>query len=75
MKTITRTDSASIGEEFGFYAALAGEPVTAAELAGRTGTEVSFVSRWLEEQTRQDYLTFDATSGRYAAYCRWPRGN
>lgn len=66
-------DLVAIGERLGFYEAMSQVPVTAAELAERTGTPIRFVRDWLTEQTRESYLIHEAASGRYANWCSLPR--
>lgn len=39
-----------LGEKLGYYKALAAGPATAAELAGRTGTNERYTREWLEQQ-------------------------
>ncbi|HEX5832083.1 MAG TPA: class I SAM-dependent methyltransferase [Gemmatimonadaceae bacterium] len=43
--------SIHLGDRLGYYTALAGAPLTAAELARRTGTHERYVREWLEQQT------------------------
>ena len=55
-----------IGESLGLYKALSeGGPLTAAELAARTGTNERYVSEWLNSQAAGGYVNYDAASGRY----------
>lgn len=56
----------SIGDELGFYEALAREPLTAAELAERTGTHERYVREWLANQAAGGYLEYEADSGRFS---------
>ena len=55
----------SIGDELGFYKALAKEALTPAELAQRTDTNERYVREWLNNQSAGGYVTYDATSGKY----------
>jgi Rv2258c-like winged HTH domain/Methyltransferase domain len=55
-----------IGDELGFYRALAKDNLTPAELARRTGTNERHVREWLGNQTAGGYVDYDARSGRYA---------
>jgi SAM-dependent methyltransferase len=56
-----------LGARLGLYRALAeGGPATPAELAERTGTESRMVRDWLGNQAAGRYVTYDATTGRYA---------
>ncbi len=50
-----------IGDRLGLYRAMAaGEPVTAEELAARTGTDARYVREWLSNQAAGDYVSYDA---------------
>jgi SAM-dependent methyltransferase len=55
----------SIGDELGFYKALAKEQLTPAELAAKTGTQERYVREWLNNQAAGGYLTYDPASGKY----------
>ncbi|HEX2072810.1 MAG TPA: class I SAM-dependent methyltransferase [Geodermatophilus sp.] len=47
-----------LGDRLGWYDAMAGAgPLTAAELAGRTGTNERYAREWLEAQAASGYLT------------------
>jgi SAM-dependent methyltransferase len=49
--------AASLGHRLGWYRCLAdGEPVTAAELAERAGTDARYTREWLEQQAVAGYL-------------------
>ena len=67
------TDLAGIGERFGLYRAMSGDPVTARELANRTFTDINFVREWLEQQVYEGFVTYDSSTGRYANYCTLPQ--
>src|SRR5918998_3344892 len=56
-----------IGESLGLYRALvrAEEPLTPAELAGRTGTAERYVREWLCSQAAGGYVEYDAKTQRY----------
>src|SRR4051794_15272386 len=55
-----------IGEQLGLYKAMAGAgPLTAAELAERTGTNERCVREWLNAQAAGGYVEYDKASGRY----------
>ena len=55
-----------LGDRLGLYRAMAdGEPVTPAELAGRTSTNERLVQEWLCNQAAGGYVTYDPTSGRF----------
>ena len=50
-----------IGDRLGLYKAMAdGEPVTAAELAERTGCRERYVREWLAQQAASGYVAYDA---------------
>lgn len=57
-----------IGEKLGLYKALAeaGQPLTPAELAERTGTTERYVREWLNAQSAGGYVTYGADTGRYS---------
>ncbi len=56
-----------IGDRLGLYRAMAdGTPVTAAELASRTGTAPAYVQPWLANQAAGGYLEYDPASGSYS---------
>ncbi len=55
-----------IGDRLGLYRALAsGEPMTAADLAKRTGTFERYVREWLNANAAAKYVEYDASSGMY----------
>src|SRR5512143_2434763 len=55
-----------IGDRLGLYRAMAGAgPLTAHELAERTGTVERCVREWLAAQAAAGYVTYDATTARY----------
>ena len=50
----------ALGDHLGWYRSLAGAgPATAAELAGRTGTDARYAREWLEQQAVSGYLAVD----------------
>ncbi len=50
----------ALGDHLGWYRCLAGDgPATAAELAGRTGTDARYAREWLEQQAVSGYLAVD----------------
>jgi 2-polyprenyl-3-methyl-5-hydroxy-6-metoxy-1,4-benzoquinol methylase len=55
-----------IGESLGLYKALAGESLTPAELAERTGTDERYVREWLNSQAAGEYVQYDPSAGRYS---------
>ncbi|UGS36250.1 class I SAM-dependent methyltransferase [Capillimicrobium parvum] len=55
-----------IGDQLGLYAAMAGAgPITAAELAERTGTSERYVREWLNAQAAGGYVTYEPDGERY----------
>jgi SAM-dependent methyltransferase len=55
-----------IGDRLGLYRAMAGAgPVTAAELAERTGTAERYVREWLGNQAAGGYVTYDPVDGTF----------
>ncbi len=56
----------NVGHKLGLYTALAdGRPVTAEDLARRTGTDPRYVREWLNNQTAGGYLTHDPARDTY----------
>lgn len=56
----------SIGDELGFYKALARGPLTAGELASRTNTRERYVREWLANQSAGGYVEHDASTGKFS---------
>lgn len=55
-----------IGDRLGLYKAMAGAaPMTAQELATRTGTAERYVREWLSQQAASGYVTYDAATARF----------
>ena len=55
-----------MGDELGLYKAMAGAGgLTAAQLAGATGTDERYVREWLGNQAAGGYVTYDAAMGTY----------
>lgn len=55
-----------LGDRLGLYTAMAdSEPVTAADLAQRTGTNERMVQEWLRNQTAGGYVTYDSDSAQF----------
>lgn len=55
-----------LGDKLGLYKALAGAgPLTAAELAARTGTSEQYVHPWLVNQAASGNISYDPAMGRY----------
>lgn len=55
----------SIGDELGFYETLAIGPLTASDLAAKTGTNERYVREWLANQAAGGYVDYDAQSDRF----------
>src|SRR5713101_3343894 len=56
-----------LGDKFGLYKTLAGEgPLTAAELASRTGTAERYVREWAAAQAAAGYINYDSASTRFS---------
>jgi 2-polyprenyl-3-methyl-5-hydroxy-6-metoxy-1,4-benzoquinol methylase len=55
-----------MGDKLGLYRALAGEALSAAELAQRTGTAERYVREWLNAQAAGGFVAYDPDSGRYS---------
>jgi 2-polyprenyl-3-methyl-5-hydroxy-6-metoxy-1,4-benzoquinol methylase len=56
----------SIGDELGLYKALASGPLSAAELAKKTGTAERYVREWLSNQAAGGYIEYDAATDRFS---------
>jgi len=54
-----------IGERLGLYKALAGEPMTPAQLAARTKTDERYLREWLASQAAGGYVTYDDQTGKF----------
>ncbi len=55
-----------IGERLGLYKALAGDPMTSAELAAKTKTDERYLREWLASQAAGGYITYDAESEKFS---------
>jgi len=55
-----------IGEKLGLYKALAGGPMTSAELAAATQTDERYLREWLASQAAGGYITFDESSNKFS---------
>jgi SAM-dependent methyltransferase len=55
----------SIGDELGFYKALAKGPLSPAELAAGSSTNERYVREWLNNQAAGGYVSYDPKSGKY----------
>jgi 2-polyprenyl-3-methyl-5-hydroxy-6-metoxy-1,4-benzoquinol methylase len=55
-----------IGDKLGLYKAMAdSEPITAGELAERTGTDERYMREWLSAQAASGYVEYDPASDRF----------
>ena len=55
-----------VGDRLGLYRAMAaGEPMSPAALAERTGTSERYVAEWLAAQAAAGYVEYDATAGAF----------
>ena len=55
----------SIGDELGYYKALAKKSLSPEELAQQTGTNERYAREWLNNQAAGGYVQYDAASGKY----------
>ncbi len=56
-----------IGDKLGLYKAMAdGSPITAQELAERTGTDERYMQEWLSAQAASGYVEYDPTTGSFS---------
>jgi hypothetical protein len=55
-----------IGEKLGLYKALAGDPMTSAQLAAKTKTDERYLREWLASQATGGYITFDAKTNKFS---------
>ena len=54
-----------IGDELGLYTALAGQRLSAEELAHKTGTNARYIREWLANQAAGGYVEYDEASDTY----------
>jgi hypothetical protein len=54
-----------IGEKLGLYKALASGPITAAELAAKTGTDERYLREWLASQAAGGYITYNDKTNQF----------
>ena len=55
-----------IGDKLGLYKAMAdGTPITAQELAERTGTDERYMQEWLSAQAASGYVEYDPATGSF----------
>lgn len=62
-------DSVAFGEQYGLYRTLAEGPLSAGELAERSGLPEAQVSHWLAAQESGGYIVRERVSGRYQTWC------
>ena len=55
-----------IGERLGLYKALAGQPMSSAELAAKTKTDERYVREWLASQAAGGYVTYDEKTNKFS---------
>ena len=56
-----------LGDQLGLYKSMAdGQPVTALELAGRTGVKERYLREWLSAQAAADYVQYDEATDRFS---------
>jgi SAM-dependent methyltransferase len=55
-----------IGEKLGLYKALAGGPMTSAQLAAKTKTDERYLREWLASQAAGGYVTYDDKTGKFS---------
>jgi SAM-dependent methyltransferase len=55
-----------IGEKLGLYKALAGSPMSSAELAAKTKTDERYLREWLASQAAGGYITYDDKTGKFS---------
>jgi SAM-dependent methyltransferase len=55
-----------IGEKLGLYKALAGAPMSSAQLAAKTKTDERYLREWLSSQAAGGYVTYDAKTDQFS---------
>ena len=55
-----------VGDQLGFYKALAKQPLRPEDLAAATGTHERYVREWLGNQAAGGYVEYDPATGTYA---------
>jgi Rv2258c-like winged HTH domain len=55
-----------IGEKLGLYKALAGSPMSSAQLAAKTKTDERYLREWLASQAAGGYITYDENNGNFS---------
>jgi len=55
-----------IGEKLGLYKALAGAPMSSAQLAAKTNTDERYLREWLASQAAGGYVTYDDKTDKFS---------
>ena len=55
-----------IGEKLGLYKAVAGGPMTSAQLAAKTKTDERYLLEWLGSQAAGGYITYDENTDKFS---------
>ena len=55
-----------IGEKLGLYKALAGDPMSVAQLAAKTKTDERYLREWLSSQAAGGYITYDEKNEKFS---------
>jgi SAM-dependent methyltransferase len=55
-----------IGEKLGLYKALAGNPMSSAQLAAKTKTDERYLREWLASQAAGGYVTYDQKTNEFS---------
>src|SRR4030095_12953137 len=55
-----------IGDQLGLYRTLATGPMTAEDLARKTGTDARYVREWLSSQAAGSYVEYDPITERFS---------
>jgi SAM-dependent methyltransferase len=55
-----------IGEKLGLYKALAGDPMSSAQLAAKTKTDERYLREWLASQAAGGYVTYDEKNDKFS---------
>jgi len=66
MGAVAHAATVLIGDKLGLYKAMAdGTPITAQELAERTGTDQRYMQEWLSAQAASGYVEYDSATERF----------
>ncbi len=55
-----------VGDELGFYKAMAEKPMTEEELAQKTHVDARYLREWLSAQAASGYVEYNATNGQFS---------